>query len=151
MALPSSAIPFLNQAFIQVIGQAAGTKAQAQDALATLQAGPVTTTWVFNAIDQLKDAIARLDRFSSVAGLNAYATAQVPGYAGTMTADIATMRAALQACVDWPVANFPKDTTATWILAWQLNADGTRTPRSFSSVQTAAWQTLFQTLIATVA
>lgn len=150
MALPSSTTPYLGQALIQVLGQAAGTKSQATDALAQLQAGPVNTTWIFTALDTMRDATGRFDRFRVVIGLDGYATAQVPGYAGTMTADIAATQTAIQGCIDWIIANFPKDSTATWILAEQLNADGTRTPRSFSTVQTAGLQTRLQTLIATI-
>jgi hypothetical protein len=149
MALPSTAIS-LNQAFVQVLGQAGGIKQQAVDALAALQAGPVTTTWVFNFLDVVKDAIGRFDRFKTIAGLNAYATQQAPAYSGTLTTDIAATETALQACIDWVITNFPKDSTNTWILAYQLNADSTRTPRSFSTVQTAGLQTLLQTLIATI-
>lgn len=151
MPLPSSTTPYLGQALIQMLGQAAGTKQQAIDALATLQAGPVDTNWIFNALDVMRAAIANFNRFKAVTGLDSYATAQVPGYAGTMSADINTTIAAIQACVDWMVANFPKDSTATWILAQQLNADGTRTPRSFTSVQTGGLQTRLQTVIATIA
>lgn len=150
MALPSSTTPYLGQALIQMLGQAAGTKQQASDALATL-AGPVDTNWIFNALDVMRGAIANFNRFKAVGGLDSYATAQVPGYAGTMSADINTTIAAIQACIDWIVANFPKDSTNTWILAEQLVADGTRTPRSFTSVQTAGLQTRLQTLIATIA
>jgi hypothetical protein len=150
MALPSSTSPYLGQALIQVLGQAAGVKQQAIDALAQL-AGSVDSVWIFSAADVMRNTISNFNRFSGVAGLNAYATAQVPGYAGTLTVDIATTVAATQSCLDWIVANFPKDTTATFVLAYILNADGTRTPRSFTTVQTAGLQTRLQALIATVA
>lgn len=151
MAAPSLSSPVLHQALNQILGQFSGTRQQAVDALATLQAGSVDTAWIFNALDTMRDAIARFNRFKTVTGLDSYATAQVPGYAGTISADINTTISAIQACIDWIIANFPKDTTATWILALQLNADGTRTPRSFTSVQTAGLQTRLQTLIATIA
>lgn len=149
MSLPSSTTPYLGQALIQVLGQSAGIKAQATSALADL-ANPVNTSWIFNLIDVSTAAIFNFNRFKTVTGLDAYATAQVPGYAGTMTTDITATIAAVQACLDWIVANFPKDSTNTWILAQQLNADGTRSPRTFSSAQTAGLQTRLQTLIATI-
>lgn len=151
MALPSSTNPWVGQALIQILGQAAGTKAQAAEALATLQAGPVSTTWVFNAIDQMKDAIDRFNKFKNITGLDAYATAQVPGYVGTLSADITTTQAAIQSCIDWCVTNFPKDSTNTWLLAFSMAADGTRTPRNFTTAQTAGLQTRLQAVIATVA
>jgi hypothetical protein len=150
VTLPVSTTPWLSQALTQVMGQAAGIKQQAIDGLALLQAGPVDSVWVFNAADVMRNTISNFNRFSGVTGLNAYATAQVPGYAGTMTADIAATVAATQSCLDWIVANFPKDTTATFVLAYILNADGTRTPRTFTTVQTAGLQTRLQALIATI-
>ena len=149
MTLPSSTNPYLGQALIQILGQAGGVKQQATDALAQL-AGPVDSVWSFNAADIMRNTISNFNRFSGVAGLNAYATAQIPGYVGPMTADIAATVAATQSCLDWIVANFPKDTTATYVLAYILNADGTRTSRSFTTVQTAGLQTRLQALIATI-
>lgn len=150
MVLPSSTNPYLGQAFIQVMGQAAGIKQQATDALAQLQAGPVDANWIFNAVDVMRDALTRFNRFKGVAGLDSYATNQVSGYTGPMTTDITTTVAAIQACIDWIVANFPKDSTATYLLAYTMAADGSRTARSFSSVQTAGLQTKLQALIATI-
>jgi len=150
MALPNSTTPFLNQALNQILGRAAGIKADATNALAALQGGPVTTSFVFNMIDQMNDAISTLNRFKNTTGLNTYATAQVPNYAGTMTTDINAVISAAQACIDWVVSNFPKDNTNTWLLAYQLAADGTRSQRSFSTAQTSGLQTLMQSLIATI-
>lgn len=151
MTLPVSTTPFLNQALIQVLGQAAGTKAQAQDALATLQAGPVTADWVFNFLAQANAAISNFNRFKNVTGLDAYAQAQVPGYGGTMSADITGVVAAIQTCVNWVVTNFPKDSTKTYLLAYTaLASDGSKTPRSFSSTQTSQLQTNLQALIALI-
>lgn len=150
MALPSSNGLFLAQALNQVLGQAAGTKQQAQDALTALQ-NPVPTATIFNMLDAMADALGRFNRFKGVQGLDAYASAQVPGYSGSMAADIAATQTAIQACIDWIVTNFPKDTSATWLLAFQLSPDGSRTPRSFSSAQTAGLQTKLQALIATIA
>ena len=149
MTLPSSVNPYLGQALIQVLGQAAGVKQQATDALVQL-AGSVDSVWIFNAADVMRNTIANFNRFSGLAGLNAYATAQIPGYAGSMTADIAATVAATQSCLDWIVANFPKDTTATYVLAYILNADGTRTARTFTTAQTAGLQTRLNTLITTI-
>jgi hypothetical protein len=132
------------------MGQAAGIKQQAVDGLALLQSGPVDANWIFNAADIMRNTISSFNRFSGVVGLNAYATAQIPNYAGTMTVDIAATVMSVQGCLDWIVLNFPKDTTATFVLAYILNADGTRTARSFTTVQTAGLQTKLQALIATI-
>ena len=43
----------------------------------------------------------------------------------------------LRACNDWIVANFPKDSTATYLMSHTINADGTRMARTFTPAQTA--------------
>lgn len=150
MPLPSSTGVWLEQALKQILGQVAGTRTQAVNSLATLQAGSVDTEWIFNAIDTMRDAIARFNRFKNVAGLDAYATAQFPGYSGTMTADITATVNAIQQCIDWCVANFPKDSTNIWLKSHQMAADGTRTLASFTSAQTVGLQTRLQAVIVTL-
>jgi hypothetical protein len=127
----------------------AAIKAAAQQALTDL-AGTVDTTWTFRFLDNMRMLIAAGNTWRSVSGIDAFATAQLPGYAGTFSADIAAMTSAAQACIDWIVANFPKDSTATWILAEQLNPDGSRTARTFTSVQTAGLRTAVTNFIATI-
>lgn len=151
MALLSSTTPWRGQAFTQVISQAAGTRAQAENALATLQAGPVDTVWVFNFLDQLRDALDRFTRFKNVTGLDAFAVAERPDHPTVMTVDIAAVQSALQNCIDWVISNFPKDTTGNWPLAFQWGANGRRVPRSFPSSSTTGLQPLLQILIAAVA
>lgn len=150
MTLPTSVNPYLGQALVQVLGLAAGLKTQAQDAIAQTNAGPVDTAWVFSAVDIMRNAYFTLERFKNVAGLNAYATAQVPGYVGTLTDDILATQNALQNCVNWIVTNFPKDSTNSFILAETLNSDGTRTMRSFTTAQMAGFRTVLTALIATI-
>lgn len=151
MALP----PALTQnslayALNVVQNYAAQAKDRATSANAVMAAGPVDTLFVFSLLDQLNGLIANLNAVKNTVGLNSYATTNVPGYAGTMTADITATVNAAQACIDWVTANFPKDSTAVFILCFQLNADGTRAPRSFSSAQTAGFRTALQSLLATI-
>jgi hypothetical protein len=129
---------------------AAQAKERATSAVATMAAGPVDTTFVFSLLDGLAGLIANLNSVKNTAGLDAYATAQVPGYAGTMSSDITATINAAQACIDWVVANFPKDSTASFLLAQSLNADGSRTMRSFSAAQTAGFRTALNNLLATI-
>lgn len=148
MALPTTT---LVQAILPNIQSTAkSAKTQAQFALANLQAGSIGSTWVFNLLENLKRMISVLNGYAAVPGLNAYATANIPGYTGTMTTDIAATVAAAQACIDWVVANFPKDSTNTFILAQTLNSDGSLTERQFTSIQTAGLQTNLQSLISTI-
>jgi hypothetical protein len=147
MALPSSTSS-LGAALAQVQNIAASVKSQAGNVLVSLQAGPVTTLFVFQMLDQLNGLITSLNALKATTGLNAYATAQLPGYAGTMVTDITATVNAAQACINWVVANFPN--SSGFLQAFTLNADGSRTPASFTSAQTAGLQTAITALIATI-
>jgi hypothetical protein len=147
MALPSSTSS-MGTALAQVQNIAASVKSQAGNVLVSLQTGPVNTIFIFQMLDQLNGLITSLNALSATTGLNAYATAQLPGYVGTMTTDITATVNAAQASINWVVTNFPA--ASGFLQAFSLNANGTRTPASFTSAQTAGLQTLIQALIATI-
>jgi hypothetical protein len=152
MALPAGGTS--GQALIAVLSTiqsaASAAKGAAQSYLVTLQGGTVDTTFIFGILDAARGFIATMNVYSGISTLNAFATSNVPGYAGTLTTDITASIAAAQAVINWIIANFPKDTTATWLLAYKLNADGTRTAATFTTAQTAGLQTLIQSFIATI-
>jgi hypothetical protein len=133
-------------AYNMIRSNAASVKAQAQNALASLQAGSVTTTFIFQMLDQLGSIINALTLWKAVTGLNTYATAQ--GYTGTLVTDCTTCTTAATACITWVVQNFPA--SAGFLQSETLNADGTRTPRSFTTAQTAGLQTALTSFIATI-
>ena len=130
-------------------GMAQNIKSVGQNSLATMQAGTIDANFVFKLLDNLNSVISLLNLWAAVTGLNAYATANLPAYQGTMTADITTVVNAAQTCINWIVANFPKD-AGGFIQALTLNADGSRTAATFTSTQTVGLQTALQALIATV-
>lgn len=146
-ALIQNSLPF---ALATVQNYAAQAKERATAAVATMAAGSVDTAFVFNLLDALSGLIVNLNSVKALAGLDGYATGNVPGYSGTMTTDITATVNAAQSSIDWVVANFPKDNTATWLLAFGLSASGARTMRSFTSAQTAGFRTALNSLIATI-
>ena len=149
MTIPASTAS-LAFALSQIQQFAQQAKSQAQGYLTTLQSSSVDSSWVFNLLDKLGQVVSTLNGWSTVAGLNTFATANIPGYSGTLTTDMASAVTAAQNCTAWIVANFPKDSTNTYILAFVLNSDGTRTPRQFTPAQTAGLQTALQSFIATI-
>src|SRR3972149_10873115 len=149
MTVPSSTRP-VPQVLLNVLDTCANIKADAEKAVATLSAGPVSSDYIFRLLDHLRDAMVALNTWKSVTGLDARATGDCPGYLGTLSTEITTTVNAAQTCIDWVVTNFPKDNTAVFILSHQLNADGTRTPRSFSSAATAGLRTQLNALVATI-
>jgi hypothetical protein len=150
MALPSSTSPILNQSLNLILAVASNIRENGSNAVTTLAGGSVSTDYVFRLLDQLQSTIVTLNQVKNTAGLSTYATTQLPGYAGTLLTDINATIAACQACIDWVVANFPKDSTATWLMSESLNADGSRTPRQFSPAQTVGLRTALTSLIAKI-
>lgn len=151
MALPSSTSAVLNQALNQVLSTSSDIKVHGGNAATTLAAGPVDTNYIFLLLDRLQQTIVTLNQVKGVAGLNAYATQQLPGYAGAMVTDINATISACQNCIDWVVANFPKDgSVPPWLLGHHLNADGSRLPRTFLPADTAGLRTALTALVATI-
>ena len=128
----------------QLQNVAAGIKSTAMAAVTFLAANNVNTAYVFQTLDQLSGVIGLLNTYKNVVGLNAYATANIPGYAGTLTTDLAAVIAAAQACIDWVVAN------TTGVAWYTLDADGTRTMATFTPAQTAGFRTTLTALAATI-
>lgn len=133
-------------AFAAIVGNAQNIKALAQNALATMQGGSVTTPFVFSMLDQLGNIVSSLNALKAVAGLDAYATSQ--GYSGSLVSDCGTCSNAATTCITWVFQNFPS--SGGFLQAETLNADGTRTPRAFTPAQTAGLQTDLQAFIATI-
>lgn len=146
MSFPST--PALSTVIERLQNSTSSVKAQAQNALTTLQGGTVDTLFIYAVLDQLSGLIAQLNSLSGTTGLNAYATANLPGYAGTMTNDITAIVIAAQAVINWIVAYFPA--SSGWLQAEKLNADGSRTMATFTSAQTAGLQSVIQAFIATI-
>src|SRR6266404_2488246 len=136
----------LQDSYNMIRNNAVSVKAQAQNALITLQGGDVNSDFIFRILDQLNSIVNALNQWKAVPGLDVYATGQ--GYVGILSADCTSCTNAATACITWVVNNFP--TTSGFIQAHTLNVDGSRTPRSFTSIQTAGLQTNLQAFIATI-
>ncbi len=146
MPLQSNNTFLAGEAYSAIRTNAAGYKAQAQNALTACQGGSINSDFVFRLLDQTAAAINALTQWEAVTGLNTYATGQ--GYSGTMATDCVSSITAAQAILAWVVANFPA--SGGFLQAYSLNADGSRTPRSFTSAQTAGLQTALTNFIATI-
>ena len=149
------AVPASTQALDQVLENALGLcqqiKAQSGNAIISLQSGNVTTDFIFQCLDQLRWTVSSLTAYGATAGINAFASSALPGYAGTLTTDMSATSMAATNAINWVVANFPTDaSTHTYLLGYILNADGSRTPRTFTPAQTSGFVTLLQNLISTI-
>ena|SRR5258705_12432277 len=145
MALQTSNTMLAGEAFKVIRDNAASWKAQAQNANISL-AGTVNSDFIFRVLDQLGGVISALNQWKAVANLDTYATGQ--GYIGTMSTDCTTTVTAAQNCISWIVTNFPS--SGGFLQSETLNADGSRTPRTFTTTQTAGLQTALTSFIATI-
>lgn len=146
MSLQSSNTMLAGEAFAAIRSNAASWKAQAQNANISLAGGNVSSDFIFRMLDQLNNVIVALTAWKAVSGLDTYATGQ--GYVGTMSADCTATSNAAQTCITWVVNNFPA--ASGFLQSHTLNADGTRTPRTFSPAQTAGLQTNLTAFVATI-
>ena len=147
MPLQSANTMLAGEAFVSIRANAAGWKAQAQNTNISLAAGNVTTDFVFRMLDHLGGAITALTSWKAVTGLDTYATGQ--GYSGTLSSDCTTTSNAAQVCITWVSGNFPTSSNG-FLLGFTLNADGTRTPRTFTPANTAGLQTNLTAFVATI-
>lgn len=145
MALQSANTMLAGEAFAAIRSNAAQWKAQAQNANISL-AGTVNADFIFRMLDQLGTVVIALTAWKAITGLDAHATGQ--GYVGTMSSDCTATITAAQNCIAWVVTNFP--VASTFLQAYTLNADGTRTPRTFTTAQTAGLQTNLTAFVATI-
>ncbi len=146
MPLQSANAMLAGEAFTAIRVNAAGWRAQAQNANISLAAGNVDTNFIFRMLDQLNGAITALTTWKAVTGLDTYATAQA--YTGTMSSDCAATITAAQTCITWVVTNFPA--SGGFLQGYSLNADGTRTARTFTPANTAGLQTNLTAFVATI-
>ena len=148
MPFPSSTTS-LAETLLTARNHIANVRNLAQGAFTTLAAGPVDTNYVVKFMGECRTLIAAIAQWKLVSGIDAAATAQWPGYAGNLTTDLTAVSNAAQAMIDWIVTNFPKDGN-NFMLGFQLAADGTLTPRSFTSGQTAGLRTAITNFLATI-
>jgi len=149
MAVPANSITPLSTVLFEILALCAQTKAQAQSALTFMVSNNIDSNYAFSVIDQINNFTTAIAAWGTTSGLNAFATAQLPNYAGTLTTDLTTCYNAARAVVTWITANFPVDSSG-YIQSYKFNADGTRAANSFTPAQTAGLQSALQAFINTV-
>lgn len=149
MPFPSSATPHAET--LQIVrNHVRQVRDNAQGAIAAMAAGPVDTNYIVRLLADMSSLVVLADAWKAVPGIDAAATALWPSYAGTFTTDVASVQSAVQGAIDWVVTNFPKDANG-WMLGFQLQANGTLSPRSFTVAQTAGLRTALQGVLNAVA
>ena len=137
------------EGLFQAKTQAKWVKLQAQNGVALL-AGTVNATQVFQMIDDLRSWVAYFNQVAAIPGIAAYAQAQYSDATYDVVVEFNAMVAAIQACVDWVVANFPKD-AGGFAQAYTMQADGSRTAATFTSAQTSGLAANLNAVVAAIA
>lgn len=140
----------LSSALNSAQAMAAGVKAQGQALSALCAAGAVAASSILTFTTMLADAKVLFNKCAAVAGLEAYAQAQVGDL--DIASEFTAMLAAIDATTAWVVANFPKDSTNTFLMVTSFASDNTgRTQqRQFTPAQTAGLKTVVDALVATI-
>jgi hypothetical protein len=125
--------------------QASSIKRIAANNRDRMAAGSITASGVFSLLDNLKGARAQFSEAAALPGMGAYAEDQL---GRGVTQEFADMLAAIDAAADWIIANMPS--SGGYLQTETLNADGSRTERTFPTSQTGGLRTALDALIATI-
>lgn len=136
-----------SDAYNAIRGLGFSAKSVAQNSLASCQNGNIDTLFVFRLLDQIASFVTSFTTWKAIPGLDTYATSL--GYSGSMVSDCNGCITAAQAITAWVVANFPTEADG-FLKDFKLNADGSRTPASFTPAQTGGLQTALTNFIATI-
>lgn len=114
-------------------------------------AGNVGSTSILDFITDLFSKRTMLAASAAVPGIAAYAQQQINNPGMVVATEFNTMMAAIDACLAWTLANFPKDGNG-FLLGWTFQGDGSGrlVDRQFAPAETAAFRTALDTLIASI-
>lgn len=125
--------------------QASSIKRIAANNRDRMAAGPITAGGVFSLLDNLIGAKAVLSEAASMQGIAEYAQAQL---GQDISGDFAAMMNAIDTATAWIINAIPK--AGGYIQTEAINADGSRTERTFTTAQTAGLRAALDTIIATI-
>ena len=128
---------------------ASSTKRDAQNVRALSVAGTLAASNVLDFATRLADARFEMQKSAAVPGIGEYARSQINDPAINIAAEFTAMVNAIDACIAWVVANFPKD-AGGFLLAKTIGADGRTIDRVFTAGSTATLRTQLDALIATI-
>ena len=128
--------------------QADTIKRLSESANVSMAAGAVTSSFVLSLLANLRSAKDVFDETAALPGIVAYALDQLNDEID-VAAEFVAMTDALTAAGAWIITNIPKAADGALKLE-DMDAQGNRTERTFSTTATAPLRTLLDTLIATI-
>lgn len=112
-------------------------------------AQPIEASLILDVLNRMSKAVVNLADYKATPEFDEVARKAIPGYAGSLSADIQATINAMQNTANWVIANVPKDASG-WVLVYKWNADGTVTDRVFQPAQTVGLVTALQSISATI-
>lgn len=152
MAFPSTSgsVPLtLEAAWQQARSVAASVKATANNILALIAAGPVSSIQLVGLPGYMNQQNTILTQCGAVSGIAAYAQAQVGNAGLNVPAAFSAMQTAMTNVSNWVTTNFPKDGSNN-LLYQQYNGGGNFAYLSFTQAQLAGLVTVLNALVATI-
>ena len=151
MAFPSTKTKEgLSLVFGRVQRDAASLRGGASALRNRITADTVNATHVLALAASIGNLIAAFNAAATTPGLEAYAREQINDPTLNIAAEFNTMVSAAQACLNWIIANFPKDGSG-YLLAATMDANGQTVYRSFPASSLGGLATALDTLIAAIA
>ena len=136
----------LSKALEAIQQQRAWLKVSVLPAMVATLGGTSNANQIFQFVDNLRATLQAMGTAAATPGLAAYAQTQISQPTYDPVADYNALVADLNAIIAWVTTNFPKD-VGGFVQAYTLNADGSRTPATFTSAQTAGLVTLINTAL----
>ncbi len=116
---------------------------------AQIAAGPVSSSQVVGLAAYFYSQLQVLNQVAAIGGIAAYAQAQINNASENIATDFSNMTAALQATINWIVANFPVDSSG-YLQYQKYDANGNFVYLQFTSAQLSGLQTQLTSLAATI-
>ena len=154
MAFPSSTGTIqsdLSDAWTSARQASGQIKTRATSVRAACAAGNVGSSLILDFITFLFSNRTTLAASAATPGIAAYAQTAINNPALVVATEFNNMMAAIDACIAWVLANFPKDVNGFLLaVTFQGDSSGRVVDRQFTPTDTAGFRTVLDTLIASI-
>lgn len=148
MAFPSDTTRRTLSAGLQRAQSTAGnTKRIAANNHARMASGVITAGGLISLLDNLRGAHSELTTVAAMPGIADYAEEQLG--VETVTQDFGAMLSAIETAAGWIITHLPRADDGALKME-DMDAQGRRTERSFSTAQTAGLRSALDAVIATI-
>jgi len=108
---------------------------------------PTSSYTLFEILGNLQQARQLMDEAAQTPGIVDYAINEQNDPTYDISAEYTALRANIDIVINWMVNSYPRDTTNTYILLEELDANGNRVPRYFLEAELGDLPTYLQDII----